>query len=127
MATINFLIKGTKNATNILIRFKNGRKFDLSASTDLKVEPKNWSKPKQRVKQTADNSTKDFVNNKLSELEKFIIDEFNIDNAKGEYIDKHWLNKKIANFFNRPVDETAIDQVFFLPYVETFKIGRAHV
>lgn len=120
MATINYLIKGEKNTTNILLRFKNGRKCDLTASTDLKVEPKRWSAAKQKVKLTADDTSKDDINNKLSELEKFIFDEFNSDNSKGEFIDKHWLRKKIAKFFNRPVDETAIDEVFFIPFMETF-------
>jgi integrase len=120
MATINYLIKGQKNATNILLRFKNGRKFDITQTTDLKVEPKRWSAAKQKVKLTADDTSKDDINNKLAELEKFIFDEFNADNSKGEFIDKHWLKKKIANFFNRPIDETAIDQVFFIPYMETF-------
>ena len=120
MATINYLIKGEKNATNILLRFKNGRKCDLTASTDLKVEPKRWSAAKQKVKLTNDDKSKDVINNKLAELEKFIFDEFNSDNSKGEYIDKHWLRKKIANFFNRPIDETAVDEVFFIPFMETF-------
>ena len=120
MATINYLIKGEKNATNILLRFKNGRKCDLTATTDLKVEPKKWSAAKQKVKLTANDTTKDEVNQKLSELEKFIFDEFNSDNSKGEFIDKHWLRKKIANFFNRPIDETAVDQIFFIPFIDTF-------
>jgi integrase len=120
MATINYLIKGEKNTTNILLRFKNGRKCDLTATTDLKVEPKRWSAAKQKVKLTADDTSKDDINNKLSELKKFIFDEFNSDNSKGEFIDKHWLRKKIAKFFNRPVDETAIDEVFFIPFMETF-------
>ena len=47
MATINYLIKGEKNVTNILLRFKNGRKCDLTATTDLKVEPKKWSAASQ--------------------------------------------------------------------------------
>ena len=67
MATINYLIKGEKNATNILLRFKNGRKFDLTASTDLKVEPKRWSAAKQKVKLTNDDKSKDVINNKLAE------------------------------------------------------------
>lgn len=120
MATVNYLIKGEKNVTNILLRFKNGRKFDLTATTDLKVEPKKWSAAKQKVKLTADDATKDDVNNKLTELEKFIFDKFNVDNSTGVFIDKHWLRKKIADFFNRPVDETAVDQVFFIPFIETF-------
>ena len=46
MATINYLIKGQKYETNILLRFKNGRKGDFTASTDLKVNPKKWSSTK---------------------------------------------------------------------------------
>lgn len=120
MATINFFIKGKKNATNILLRFKNGRKCDLTASTDLKVEPNKWSVAKQKVKLTADDKSKDRLNNTLIELEKFILNEFNTDNSQGEFIDKYWLRKKIAKFFNRPIDETAVDEVFFVPFVETF-------
>lgn len=120
MATINYLVKGEKNVTNILLRFKNGRKFDLTASTDLKVEPKKWSVAKQKVKLTADDASKDDINNKLIDLEKYIFDQFNSDNSKGVFIDKHWLKKKIADFFNRPIDETAVDQVFFIPFIETF-------
>jgi integrase len=120
MATINFFIKGKKNATNILLRFKNGRKCDLTASTDLKVEPNKWSVAKQKVKLTADDPSKDRLNNTLADLEKFILNEFNTDNTLGEFIDKYWLRKKIAKFFNRPVDETTVDEVFFVPFVETF-------
>lgn len=120
MATINYLIKGEKKATNILIRFKNGRKFDITLSTDLKVEPKKWSTAKKRIKNTSDDPSKDFINSKLAELENFIFNEFNTDNSKGEYIDKHWLKKKIAHFFNRPIDDTTIDQIFFIPFIETF-------
>lgn len=120
MATINFFIKGKKNATNILLRFKNGRKCDLTASTDLKIEPNKWSVAKQKVKLTADDQSKDRLNNTLIELEKFILNEFNTDNSQGEFIDKYWLRKKIAKFFNRPIDDTAVDEVFFVPFVETF-------
>lgn len=120
MATINFFIKGKKNATNILLRFKNGRKCDLTASTDLKIEPNKWSVAKQKVKLTADDQSKDRLNNTLIELEKFILNEFNTDNSLGEFIDKYWLRKKIAKFFNRPIDDTAVDEVFFVPFVETF-------
>lgn len=120
MATLNFFIKGKKNATNILLRFKNGRKCDLTASTDLKVEPNKWSVSKQKIKLTADDPSKDRLNTTLIELEKFILYEFNVDNSQGEFIDKYWLRKKIAKFFNRPIDDTAIDEVFFVPFVETF-------
>ncbi|WP_418509767.1 tyrosine-type recombinase/integrase [Corallibacter sp.] len=120
MATINYLVKGTKGYSNILLRFKNGRKFDYTASTDLKVLPSHWSKAKQRVKNSNDATYKDEVNQQLFDLENYIIKEFNSDNSKGIYIDRDWLKTKIANHFNRPVNDDAIDQVFFLPFIERF-------
>nr|WP_315163556.1 phage integrase SAM-like domain-containing protein [uncultured Flavobacterium sp.] len=120
MATINYLIKGKKNLTNILLRFKNGRKSDITISTELKVEPKNWSFAKQKVKLIADDFTKDDVNTKLFELQQYIFKEFNRDNSEGQFIDSIWLKKKISNFFNRPVDSYSIDEIFFVPYVENF-------
>lgn len=120
MATINFLVKGTKGYSNILVRFKNGRKFDYTASTDLKVLPSHWSSTKQKVKNVTGVTYKDEINNHLFDLENFIISEFNSDNSKGIYIDRDWLKTKIANHFNRPVNDDAIDQVFFLPFVKRF-------
>ncbi|WP_370214022.1 phage integrase SAM-like domain-containing protein [Mesoflavibacter profundi] len=120
MATINFIVKGKKGYSNILIRFKNGRKFDYSASTELKVLPNHWSKAKQKVKNISDAIYKDEVNDHLFELEKFIIKEFNKDNSTGVFIDREWLKTKIANHFNRPTDELSLDKVYFLPFIERF-------
>lgn len=120
MATINYLIKGEKNATNILLRFKNGRKFDLTASTDLKVLPSRWSKAKQKVKLTAADTSKDPINGNLLDLKKFILDEFNTDNSIGEIIDKQWLKKKITSFFDRPSDDGSRDEIYFTDYAQTF-------
>lgn len=120
MSTLNYLVKGKKNFSNILIRFKNGRKFDYTTSTELKVEPKNWSQAKQKVKNTAGDKTKDTINNHLLDLKKHIIDNFNLDNATGVYIDKQWLQKQIAFYFNRPLNETVLDEVYFLQFIENF-------
>lgn len=120
MSTLNYLVKGKKNFSNILIRFKNGRKFDYTISSELKVEPKNWSQAKQKVKNTAGDKTKDAINNHLSNLKKHIIDNFNLDNATGVYIDKQWLQKQIAFYFNRPLNETVLDEVYFLQFIENF-------
>ncbi|NLP59232.1 site-specific integrase [Lutibacter sp. B1] len=120
MSTLNYLVKGQKYYSNILIRFKNGRKFDYTASTDLKIDPKNWSQAKQKIKNTAGDKTKDAINNHLTELKKYILDEFNLDNATGTYIDKQWLQQKIANHFNRPINEEATDEIYFVDFTDTF-------
>ena len=120
MSTLNYLVKGKKNFSNILIRFKNGRKFDYTVSSELKVEPKNWSQAKQKVKNTAGDKTKDAINNHLADLRKQILDNFNLDNATGVYIDKQWLQKQIALYFNRPLNETVLYQVYFIPFIENY-------
>lgn len=120
MSTLNYLVKGKKNFSNILIRFKNGRKFDYTTSTELKVDPKNWSKAKQKVKNTSGNKTKDAINTHLADLKKHIFDSFNLENATGVYIDKQWLQKKIALYFNRPLNETVLEEVYLLPFIENF-------
>jgi len=120
MATINYLIRGQKYETNILLRFKNGRKCDLTASTDLKVNPKKWSSAKQKVKLTAADFKKDFINGKLLDLKKYVFDHFNSDNSTGELIDSQWLKKKISNFFSRPTDENSLDEIYFTAYADTF-------
>ena len=120
MATINYLIKGKNNFTNILLRFKDGRRFDITTSTDIKIEPNRWSKSKQKVRLTASDFSKDEINNHLKNLKYFIIDHFNSDNAKGIHIDLDWLKLKIAKYFNRPVNEKEMSKVFFLPFVENF-------
>jgi len=120
MSTLNYLVKGKKNFSNILIRFKNGRKFDYTVSSELKVEPKNWSQAKQKVKNTAADKTKDAINNHLEDLKKYVIDNFNLENATGVYIDKQWLNKKVSLYFNRPLNETVLDEVYFIPFIENF-------
>jgi integrase len=120
MAVINFLVKGKKNMSNILLRFQNGRKFDLVASTDLKVNPKNWSKAKQKVKLISNDATKDKTNIHLNNLKHYIIKEFNNDIAEGKVIDTNWLKNKIATFFKRPSSEQEIDKVFFVPFIKKY-------
>jgi len=120
MSTLNYIVKGKKNFTNILMRFKNGRNFDYTASTELKIEPKFWSSAKQKVKNISGNTSKDEINNHLTELKRFIIEQFNKDNTTGVYIDRDWLKKKISQYFNRPINELSLDEVYFEPYVDSF-------
>ncbi|MFD1315169.1 tyrosine-type recombinase/integrase [Namhaeicola litoreus] len=120
MATLNYIVKGKKYYSNILVRFKDGTRNDLTASTEIKVDPKKWSSTRQRIKQIAGDTSKDEINVQLGKLEEFILNQFNNDHMKGVFIDTNWLKKKIAKFFNRPIDDLAIDQIYFVPYVQGF-------
>jgi integrase len=120
MATINFLVKGKINYSNILVRFKNGRKFDFTTSTQLLVDPKRWSQAKQKVKITAGDKTADAINNHLIEIRKKILDNFNLDNATGVYVDKQWLDQTLSKHFNRPLNDEKLDEIYFIEFVESF-------
>ncbi|RYH75541.1 integrase [Flavobacteriaceae bacterium 144Ye] len=121
MATINYLVVGKKNHCNILLRFKNGRKLDVTTSTELKVIPKNWSKPKQKVKNTSGELSKDFINSKLSALKTYIFDEFNIDNSSGITIDKSWLVLKVSTFFDRQNTNNIKHSLnYFTDYIQVY-------
>lgn len=119
MATINFIVKGKKNFSNILVRFKNGRAFDITASTGLKVDPNQWNSKKQQMRLIAGNKKKDQVNRNLRLLKDFLIDEFNIDHTQGEIVDKGWLEAKINSFFNRTVDDDR-KKVYFREYLANY-------
>ena len=47
MATINFFLKYKHDPTAIYVRFKHGRKFDFTKSTQKFISPKDWSSSKK--------------------------------------------------------------------------------
>ena len=69
---------------------------------------------------TAGDPSKDQINQNLSRLQEYIIDEFNLDNMQGVFTDANWLKKKIAKFFNRPVDSHELESIYFVPFVKNF-------
>ena len=120
MAVINFLVKGKSNYSNILIRFQNGRKFDFVASTDLKVNPKNWSPTKQKVRLISNDQNKDKTNKHLLDLEHYILKEFNNENSEGLIIDSKWLKHKIAKYFKRPESDEDENKIYFVPFIQKY-------
>jgi len=50
MATVNYRVRGKKSPGNILVRLKQGDKFDFEISTGLQVELDHRSHDKQKVK-----------------------------------------------------------------------------
>lgn len=115
--TVNYLIKGTKNPTNLYCRFTNTRATNIWTSTNIFINPENWNVEKQEL--TGVNSVKneeekkkklirDEINKKLVLLRYHIFDEFNIAFINGEIIDKNWLSACINGFFNRPKTEVKL-------------------
>jgi len=102
MATLKFLISGKKSPTEIKIRYLNGRAIDIIAGTKLFVEAKNWDEKNQKIRNVISVPDRDKINSKLIELKLHIFNSANSDFMDGEILNRIWLEKCIAKFFNRP-------------------------
>lgn len=102
MASVKYFMK---NNPSIYVRFSNGRMFDVTASTNVMVEPKYWDKKFQKIKNVNVIPNSDKINEKLVLLRIYIINQFNNAYISGDTIDKQWLDKTIREFFKRPKKE----------------------
>ena len=76
MASFKYIIKGNSNPSVIYARFTHGKKIDCTKSTSLLINTKYWNKEKGCVKQISEFTDKLNFQNKLNDLEKFIINNF---------------------------------------------------
>lgn len=114
-----FVIKGKNQFPPIYMRFWNGRQFDQKAKTGLSVDFDNWNNVKQQVKAKADETQKDFINNKLRDLEKYTIETYNIEYNSKQHIGKEWLKTKIEMFFGR-VSTDEQYKIYFIDWIAKF-------
>lgn len=105
MASIKFLIRGTKNLAPIYLRFIHTREIDVNIKTNLIINPEHWDAKKQQIKNVIAVKNRAEINLKLAELKNFILTNFNTSYIQGEIIDKLWLENKLTSFFNRPASE----------------------
>lgn len=94
MAKIKYLIKGNNNPTNIYLRFKHGRKVDITKGTNFYIDPKNWNTNKGQPK-PKDPSLKNMAT-ELFDLSNSIIKEFNTTPI--DEITPDWLQLQIDIF-----------------------------
>lgn len=106
MATLTYFIRTTKKPTekvSIRVRLRHNENY-FYAKTSYKVAPQNWDKKKQRIKQGKEHSTRDTINNKLTSLETYIMDQWNLRIDKS-LLDSEWLQDSINLFFKKTVKE----------------------
>lgn len=94
MASISYLIKGKNDPATIYIRFRHGRKFDISKSTQKTISPKDWS-PAKKAPHPRNPHLKN-LDIKLQNLSIKIQEKFN-DSGFDE-IDDAWLESIIKEF-----------------------------
>lgn len=102
MATINYRIVGTKNPSEIRLRLLNGRATDIDAGIQLFIDPEYWDKKNQRIRNVIAVPQRDAINTKLAELKLHVFNAVNFDFTNGEVLNRIWLEKCIAKFYNRP-------------------------
>lgn len=120
MASIRFEVKGKKNPSPLYIRFYHSKAFEAMTKTGILIDPNHWNNKLQRFKTIAETiNDKDKIIEKLSELKKTTISEYNNSYGVGEIITKEWLDKVVNKFNNRPNHNNDVS-VFFVPFVEKF-------
>jgi len=99
MAAIKFLIppKFKGKLTNIRVRFYNGRKFDISAQTNILINPTYWSNKSGKVRQRAEFTEAGEYQKKLDDLKDAILKDYK-DKPDKSNINKEWLIKAIDKF-----------------------------
>ena len=121
MATIKLFIRpSTKKKdkpVNIYVRFKSGAKIDQTALSTLLVLKGNWSNETQTIRQRADIKNKDDFKRKLTNLKRFIEDEFN-EVANKDALGKEWLKTTIDKFFNP--DKYKESRITLFRFIEDF-------
>ena len=114
-----FILKQKNPYSQIYVRFWNGRIYDSKTSTGLKVLYNDWSIKNESVKLKTTSTTKDFINGKLADLRKHLVDSYNVEYNSGLPIGKEWLKTKVSNFFNR-VDESKPELTYFIDWIKIF-------
>lgn len=114
-----FITKQKNPYSQIYVRFWNGRVYDAKTSTGLKVLYNDWNPTKEIVKLKTTATDKDFVNGKLMDLRKFLIENYNFEYNSGKAIQKDWLKSKVGVFFNR-VDESQPEKTYFIDWIKKF-------
>jgi len=108
MATISFLINGTKRETvPIYVRLSAGRGVDVSVKSGLFVSPDRWSNKTETIKQRITTDADNKLIKKLTKLREFLNDK--VRNHTNGFT-KEWLQTVINEYNNnRGADATTLN------------------
>ena len=116
MATVKFRVLHKTETAQIYLRFSIDRDNVFQTKTGKVINPKFWSVKTSRPIQTKEEFKA--LNSELSELESFILKEYNSNYSRGVIFSKDWLSDQINKFYNR-IDIIEDDSVF-LNYLQNF-------
>lgn len=105
MATVNYSLRSKNDIAPIYVRFVSGRNISIAIPLNILINPKNWDKANQKIRNVITVKNRDEINRRLILLKAHIFDQFSLDYTSGEVIDKSWLERTCNAFFNRPKHE----------------------
>ncbi len=122
MATIQFRIKPPSKTVKKArpTSFIKVRVNQQECSTNIKIDRKAWSQPKQKVKLMNGIDYADDVNTKLDELRLFLNNELTTSRLTDTEITQIWLKDQINSFFNKPTSSQSDSQIYFSEFMREY-------
>lgn len=110
---VSFKLYQTKKQSRIIVRCQK-KDLDISCALEIFVEPDMWDSELQLL------ANSPIVNEKLLELKKTILSEYNNSYVTGQIIGKRWLESIISSVFNRPTGEVKLTNTDANIYLSEF-------
>ena len=102
MATIKFFLKGKNDPSIIYVRYRDGRRIDITASTSITIKRKYWGKT--GLRRVAEFDGKMNIQNELTRLEHLIVKKRNEAVTKQIFINTSWLKEIISRWQGKNAD-----------------------
>ena len=125
MATVNFLYRSSKPEAKLTLRLlfrHGGTDYVFAENTKISVSKEYWSKyhKAQRISDVKFSNIRYEVNNKIYEIENYILNEFEKCNPTD--VNKKWLSSQMDNFYNPKKNEVIpLDLVSFFDYYINYR------
>ncbi len=116
MATIKYLIKGKKNPATIYLRFRDGKKIDLTVSTTKTINPDYWGS--NGIRQKAEFTDKLNLADDLADLQSLIFRKRNEGIRTQTTFNRNWLEVLILDWKGKNTGE---DSDLLIDRIEDYK------
>ena len=101
MATVKYLLKGTKNdKLSLYVRMQQSKMFDFEKSLKIYTDKKNFDVKNQRFKCLITSQYHEEYNRLLADLKEHLYKMYNNDFIQGKLFNRHWFENIINDFFN---------------------------
>ncbi len=123
MASIKYLIRGTRNPSKITVRLKIDRKNDFRRTIPVYINPEYFNNKSGKVRNIAEFTDKQNIQATLDEFQHYLMKRFNKAHENGEFINSDWLQECMNSYFN-PVEKADLNYLinYFDHYIEELKI-----